>query len=1092
MKTRISVFLLLIPSFLLAEPQSNSAPVRVALVSTCGGEAAGNALALAEAGLSKEGGVVLVERSQIERILQEQQLWRCGLSEARQAVAVGKLLGVEVFAAVENFPDSHDALGVVVFDATTGAKLSDFTVEGATAPERGDSIRNAVRVACRKRQRRTAGQRTVCVAAVRNADMPRELDSVCEALARLLQRRLVQSADITVLERERLEEINRERVLPTSEPVGDLLAALTLLEFEFGKSSSASEIKATLFLSDAGGAALGKISAVGSQTNMAGLVEGLLDSVTRELAIAPIARKLDRAKEASRFHREAQFLADHNYFSRGLEAAEAACALEPASEVYQRTLASSLVQAALSLLQTRSVVAPTNNASPQNAAPPELMRSLRLINRALAIQKVDVMKYMKQAAPFEGGPDADTQSLFETLQRQFRDELLRSNRTALVTNLHRFQQFTYWVNYDALPNLQCLSPTARAWTSDSIEVISRWLEFAQKYPPFWDLEAGPPYYSGASVAVNRLLAWPFVRTCIQNPERKVASERWKLSADDYSRWNALYESMLHHSAPVVQMYGKIGRLAVDMRSTALTTNEAVRRMAAMVGDVKQILNGLPPDAADSLRLLYYRTALDAIDVLPPEYLDPESRWAEYTHLLDFMCYRRELAEPVISMATRGWGATFEVHPAPWTSAWGGEGRLPASHTAALLQNLDRVEALFNSPDARLLGGDRESFRKQLAGTRHQLMLQQPQLAKDVPRPWMEARLVFEVCDGLERIGEIIVRDNVAYLIGLGYKDGSRFVQLVSVSIPDGSVRMLGRAQHNWDEINNLGAVITGVCVHDDKIFVGTRRDGVFIFPADGGSPQHLTTADGLPSNWVRSLAVLNDKLFLGLGEHEGFLIAYDFKTRDCNVIASSRRKEKRSPFDDISPPFAVRYLRSDPMRQRVIALISAPVAPSGEQLAGFWQINPKSGELSQLLESPGGARWPNPNWLSPLRNDRLLLFQWDPWSIVAFDLQSDKAKLLYAANRFPPHHPLQPTEETVTAPLDRSAPFLLVDGSLWTGATFGRISRGNPTGESFPPLPGDRNPLLAFGMLGLETVGNGRQVLVVKRTQVWLLTLPGE
>jgi hypothetical protein len=94
----------LLPALLMSLSLPASAQTRVALVSTCGGEAGQNVLALADAALSAETNMVLVERREVERILNEQKLTRCGLSDSAQAIAVGKLLGVEVFATLETFP----------------------------------------------------------------------------------------------------------------------------------------------------------------------------------------------------------------------------------------------------------------------------------------------------------------------------------------------------------------------------------------------------------------------------------------------------------------------------------------------------------------------------------------------------------------------------------------------------------------------------------------------------------------------------------------------------------------------------------------------------------------------------------------------------------------------------------------------------------------------------------------------------------------------------------------------------------------------------------------------------------------------------
>ncbi|MDB6027174.1 MAG: hypothetical protein JWM68_3397, partial [Verrucomicrobiales bacterium] len=967
----------------------------------------------------------------------------------------------------------------------TGIKLADSTVAGDTMSAKADFVKAAVIAACSKRQHRTASIRTISLAPVRNADMPREMDSLCDSIGRLLERQLIQSPDITVLERERLEEINSERKLSTTTPSSDLLSALTLMELELGKSSIDSEIKATLFLSDGSGGAISKISLAGSQTNVPGLVDQLLNSVTKHLAVAPVERKLDREREASYFNREAQFLKTHNYLVRALAAAEAAYALEPEKELYQESLAACLFDVAMTLLQAAPVAsADRDHPLP---VPPELLRSIRLINRALSIHKMNIMGYLNPASRFEGGPDAETRELFETLQRQWRDELLSNSRITVVRDLNEFQQIVYWANLDVLPDLQYVSPTAHEWTTGSIEVISRWLEFSKTNLPFWDMQAGPPYHggNGTTAPVNQLLGFPFLCTLVRDPYATSPLARWTLSADDYARWNELYESMQHHPLPVVQLYGKIGRLAVELRSTAVPTNEVIPRVESIVESAKQILKGLPPDSAKSQRILYYQAAIDAIEAAPVEYLDTQKRRALYDRLFTFMLSQRELTELVVARATQDFSGMYPVQPEQLV-AGNNPGRAPTSHAAARLRNLEHVKALLDSADVRLLDSHREEFQEHLAKIRRTLA--QPGSQVEQPKPWTEARLVFELRDGLERIDEAIVQDNVTYFVGLGRKEGRGFIQLVRLSISNGQIQMLGQAQHEWDEISNLGAVITGTCAQDGNIFVGTRRDGVFVFPANGGSPQHLTTTNGLPSNWVRSLACLENKLFLGLGEHEGFLVVYDLKEQHCNVIASSRRKEKRSPFDDTTPPFAVHSMRSDPLRQRIIALITAPTSP---ELAGLWQINPDSGELKQILKLAGEA-WLLPNFVSPIRNNRLLLHDWGSRCIIDFDLRNDQAKLLYAGSPYGSFHSLQPAKETARVWINRSGPFLVVDGSVWTGEDFGRFSRDLPKGESFPALPGEKLPRLAGCMSGLEMVGNGRQVLVVQKTKVWLLTLPKE
>ena len=65
---------------------SVQAATRVALVSTCGGDAEADVLALAEAKLSQQPGIELVERREVERVLQEQKLVKSYLRDSNQTI----------------------------------------------------------------------------------------------------------------------------------------------------------------------------------------------------------------------------------------------------------------------------------------------------------------------------------------------------------------------------------------------------------------------------------------------------------------------------------------------------------------------------------------------------------------------------------------------------------------------------------------------------------------------------------------------------------------------------------------------------------------------------------------------------------------------------------------------------------------------------------------------------------------------------------------------------------------------------------------------------------------------------------------------
>ena len=88
------------------------------------------------------------------------------------------------------------------------------------------------------------------------------------------------------------------------------------------------------------------------------------------------------------------------------------------------------------------------------------------------------------------------------------------------------------------------------------------------------------------------------------------------------------------------------------------------------------------------------------------------------------------------------------------------------------------------------------------------------------------------------------------------------LQLIRIRLSDGTVRKTGPLIHlQGYELTNRRAVIPAICAGDHRVYVGTREDGIFIFSTDEPNVEHLTTAEGLPSEWVHSLAYQNGRLY---------------------------------------------------------------------------------------------------------------------------------------------------------------------------------------------------------------------------------------
>src|SRR4051812_22582838 len=161
----------------------SSATLRIALLSTGPEKQTANLMTLAEVRLSQDNRLELLERKAIRTAMEEQKVSLAGLVSADQAVAAGKLLRVEAFACVQSLgPDDPPSL--IVFDAFSGARLVDVELPKDKVEAQVDAIAAAVDRA-RAKLVPNINARTVCLLGVRNADLPRTMDSVCNSTATL-------------------------------------------------------------------------------------------------------------------------------------------------------------------------------------------------------------------------------------------------------------------------------------------------------------------------------------------------------------------------------------------------------------------------------------------------------------------------------------------------------------------------------------------------------------------------------------------------------------------------------------------------------------------------------------------------------------------------------------------------------------------------------------------------------------------------------------------------------------------------------------------------------------------------------------------
>jgi hypothetical protein len=1090
-------FLLLLPARApgqqaKAEPAT---PVKIALVSNEKGDILRNVLTLAEAKLSKVPGLQVLERETINRVLSEQKLSLSGLVATDQVLTVGKLLAVDLFAVLEAGLDKKEVAGLVVFDAGTGVRLWDAALRPGSLDEVVAVTVAAIQKAHQKR-RAIDTLRAVCLLTVRNADLPRDLDGFCDSVGLLLERHLIASPDLALLERRRLEQVNKERNLPVDSPLRKLLASVVTIELEIGFSPEGKGLKCTALLSDGRGKSIGKSTAVVATRDAAALALAVFKETAQALNAKAAPAEGGRVQEAGRFLREAEFFWDHKDPQRALPAAESAFALHPDAPSVRVALARGLLASGNEVLDPgdrRGVGSFVHKVDPKTLElSVELARrgSERLLDSEASatdgkltpsgnvhkmLAENQLFYYLQKVGGVTEGVTPASREGIEAIQAiRFRIQEIRFNRTlAGLKDKASFDKFSEQTN-NALMSVLDPSIPSSEWIA-SLRRLRLWADAARK---FEDVRAS----SSRSLLSRALFSYRY--------------PRGKLTAAELAQLQTFWAELEKHPNLTIAVYARLGSMANGLAFSNPSNEDRLRKVRAYRLFVQeQLTKGAkePP----VLRLNLYLAAADGIDQL----INLPGYGEEKKELCEFMLARKELAPTVVQMTAFTFLAhrklqdqryAYDLLERGLTLLDGGEGRfLTYAETPAVLQF------------------DRDRFRKEFLRMQSQIREAAPSIGPPPTIAWKKLDTLIDVKankDGIVWIQRPVVHEGVVYTAVIRYEGTppKHYVQLLKLSLDEGG-KWEGRkveislpfkpwagTKENPSRLNvNFG---TAACVYQDRYYLGTNAHGIFAFPFNDGLPERITTTEGLPSDHVQALACLGDRLFAYLGEanKDSYIVAWDLKANKCEVLASSRRKDNRSPFDDNTPLLTTTML-PDPVRDQIVFPVFSPF--SQHPLNGVWALNVKKDSFSRLFilhHTDIALAGPNMR----IDGDKLLMAS--TVGPFTFDLVKKDKRLLYdnkvslevgplrsalfSLGRMPEYH--QRTENR----LDARHPYLLADGWLWAAAPFSRKSIDGTKQEQLAGLRSDQRWFQPTECLQL--FHGERQLLAGDSFGLWVLTLP--
>ena len=256
--------------------------------------------------LSQEG-VQLVERKQLDAILQEQELSAAGLTERVNLVKVGRLVRADAFVllSVEKGKDAS-LLRVRVAETAHGVRLLDALTawDAQQALEAAGALAGSLKGVVDK-LRLPAGQ-VMAVSIMRvNAgpDLPPEDKWLPEGLRGALSARLAAEPRVVVLEREDLDLLRQEKDLTAGEH-GAFLGAAVLIDAFVGASPN-KELVLTVELLDADGKSRGTTEVPVSADDPLAAVQAAAEKLVPRLTHAAAAGTLAGEAEAQQFYKRA-------------------------------------------------------------------------------------------------------------------------------------------------------------------------------------------------------------------------------------------------------------------------------------------------------------------------------------------------------------------------------------------------------------------------------------------------------------------------------------------------------------------------------------------------------------------------------------------------------------------------------------------------------------------------------------------------------------------------------------------------------------------------------------------------------------------
>ncbi|MDA3798443.1 MAG: hypothetical protein PF692_05105 [Kiritimatiellae bacterium] len=316
---------------------------------------------LAEVELSQKKDIVLLERDQMKRLLDEHKINLSGFVDAEDALKLGNILGVDCFVILQRSDVDNRVISLVAFHTETGVRLLHETFVDYNVELLSDTIIKSVTKMVYKTTSDQSKIFTVSVLPMQNAEFSSTENVLCSGVDMLVEQSLLKLPSVTLLERKQLNYLLRDKWMgfsaqSNSNEANLLLGSGRYIETELirradGKPGCA----VTVWIKDRQRNEIGKQTCLSSSMKAQDVFESIWPFIEQEFGKGKeFIEESDPIVESCLLMQEASRLKKKDRPFAALRCAEAACAVYD-SNLNRRTLADYQMKAALEILDSNDL-----------------------------------------------------------------------------------------------------------------------------------------------------------------------------------------------------------------------------------------------------------------------------------------------------------------------------------------------------------------------------------------------------------------------------------------------------------------------------------------------------------------------------------------------------------------------------------------------------------------------------------------------------------------------------------------------------------------------------------------------------------------